>query len=251
MPSAEDARKLCVSLHDVAPATWTACQAILDWLEEFAHVPLSLLVVPRYHGIADFDADPAFCAAIERRLDRGDELVLHGYSHLDEGPPPATPWDYARRHWYTAGEGEFAALDEAGATQRLRDGLEAMASRAWPVRGFIAPAWMMNASSWRALRASPLEYTTVRGGVCRLGDGAWHSSPSLVYSVRAPWRRGLSRLWNERAYRSLRGNRLLRISLHPADAAHPGVLDHWRSLITRALGSRTPVTLGDFVSAWH
>jgi predicted deacetylase len=251
MPSVEHTPALCVSLHDVAPETWPACSALIDWLDGFAPVPLSLLVVPHYHGGARIDDDALFCAAVERRLQRGDEVVVHGYAHRDEGPAPSTPWDYVRRRWYTAGEGEFAALDEPAASKRIAAGLELFAARGWPVRGFIAPAWLLNKASWRALRASTFEYTTVRGAVWRLEDGAYHESPSLVYSVRAPWRRRVSRLWNERVYGSLVDNRLLRISLHPADAAHPEVLEHWRGLITRALRSRGPATLADFVRAWH
>lgn len=45
-------RALCVSVHDVAPSTWPACVALIDAVRAVADVPLTLLVVPRFHDNA-------------------------------------------------------------------------------------------------------------------------------------------------------------------------------------------------------
>ena len=47
----------------------------------------------------------------------GDELVLHGWSHSDDGPAPKGPREWIRRRMLTH-EGEFSALDEAAAYAR-------------------------------------------------------------------------------------------------------------------------------------
>jgi predicted deacetylase len=39
-------RRLCVSIHDVAPATWTECRTLLEAVAAVADIPLTLLVVP-------------------------------------------------------------------------------------------------------------------------------------------------------------------------------------------------------------
>src|SRR5437868_13728462 len=104
------ARALCVTVHDVAPATWPQCQYLIDALHTVAPVPLTLLVVPAYHGDRR-TPDPAFVAALDAHAARGDELALHGFFHLDDGPAPRDLRDYLARRWYTASEGEFAALD--------------------------------------------------------------------------------------------------------------------------------------------
>ena len=58
-------------------------------LDEAGAPPLSLLVVPHYHYRAPHaGAIRAFLRAMEARLARGDELVLHGCFHVDDAPRP-------------------------------------------------------------------------------------------------------------------------------------------------------------------
>jgi len=239
---------VCVSLHDVAPATWPACQQLLRAVEAVAPIPLTLLVVPNYRRRGDGDA--SFRRALSRRLDRGDELALHGYVHRDEGPPPRGPGDWLRRRWYTAGEGEFAALDRASTHERLEAGRRWFAQNDWPLAGFVAPGWLMNEPTWAWLRASGLRYATTLRALHRLDELRCLPAQSLVYSVRGAWRRGLSRAWNAHLDRHLRAEPLLRLSLHPADAAFPRVVAHWQGLIARALHDREPLTKAGFCVRW-
>ncbi|MCC5389278.1 hypothetical protein LMP54_14535, partial [Staphylococcus aureus] len=39
---------------------------------------------------------------------------------------------------------------------------------------------------------------------------------------------------------------LLRLGLHPVDAAHPDVIRHWQELLAACLETRTPVTKNGF-----
>ncbi|HEY0229715.1 MAG TPA: DUF2334 domain-containing protein, partial [Dokdonella sp.] len=124
LATAAQPRTLCIAVHDVAPATWPQCAALLALLDEFGAPPVTLLVVPDYHHRGRADADIGFRRAIEGRLARGDEIALHGYFHLDDGPPPRTPGDWLRRRQLTAGEGEFAALSDEHAGRRIAAGLD-------------------------------------------------------------------------------------------------------------------------------
>ena len=72
---------LCVSIHDVAPATWTDCLRLVEAVRAVADVPLTWLVVPHYHFRPEQSL--AMEACLNVALERGDELALHGYSHLD------------------------------------------------------------------------------------------------------------------------------------------------------------------------
>jgi uncharacterized protein len=233
---------VCVSLHDVAPATWPRCARLLAMLDECGAGPVTLLVVPDYHHGGRIDAYPAFVRAIERRLARGDEVALHGYYHEDDAPPPRGPLGWVARRVLTQGEGEFAALAEADALERLERGAALMASLRWPVRGFVPPAWLLGRGARTALSRSGLAYTTTRGGVYRLPDWRYTFSPSLVYTVRSPWRRAMSQALNAATYAAARRGRLLRLSLHPVDAAHPAVMARWRAWIERALEDHAPTT---------
>src|SRR6185369_14504453 len=72
---------LCISIHDVAPATWADCARLLEALAPLGPLPLTLLVVPDYHRQGA--AVPGWYRhAVERRLEMGDELALHGWNHL-------------------------------------------------------------------------------------------------------------------------------------------------------------------------
>ena len=247
MPSAE--RSLCVSVHDVAPATWPQCQRLLAMLDALGPIPLTLLVVPDFHRAGTVERAPEFVRVIEHRLASGDEVALHGYFHLDESPPPRTPGEWARRRILTQREGEFAALDEGQARRRLELGLAMMHRLGWPVRGFVAPAWLLSAGTHAALSQLPLLYTTSRAGLYRLPDWDFHPSPALTYSARSGWRRAMSLVMVEGQAAAARSQALLRIALHPVDARHESVVTHWRRVIEHALATRQPVTKAAYAAA--
>lgn len=236
-------RRLCVvAVHDVSPATWPQCQRLLALLDAAGPVPVTLLVVPEYHHRVRVSEDRAFLKAMEVRLARGDEIALHGYYHLDNGPPARSAIERLRRRGYTSGEGEFSALSADQARARLERGLETFRRLGWPVAGFVAPAWLVSPGTWAALRGLPFTYTSTLGGLHLLHPCRFIPARSLVYSVRAPWRRQLSRGWNRYLFTRVRDHALLRLGLHPADACHPGVLRDWRRFVERALQDRVPVT---------
>ena len=220
-----------MSLHDVAPATWPDCERLLKLTDAWA-LPVSLLVVPDYHRLGRVGIDHAFVVAFSLLL-RAHEIVLHGYSHLDEAPAPRTFIDWWRRRVLTRGEGEMAALDRTDAAQRIAAGMDILDAAALHPTGFIAPAWQLGIGAWKALRDAPLGYTATRDRLFELPELTPARAPSLVYSSRSAWRRGLSRLWNEQRRIRLRSSPLLRVALHPVDARHAAVVRHWRRLIGR------------------
>jgi len=246
--SADAARRLCVSIHDVAPATWAECRTLLDAVAAVADIPLTMLVVPAYHGAAE--TVPEFDHQLELRVARGDELALHGYTHLDDGPP-ARGWReaYARRV-YTSGEGEFAALAANEAAARLKLGMQWFARRGWTLRGFVAPAWLLGAGGWQALRQSGLLYTTTWRRFHLLGNRQSVDAPSLVYSSRNAWGRALSRQAVSWTGLMQRQAPLVRLSLHPRDV-HDGVtIRHFQRLLESLLSQRQAATKAGFAEAW-
>jgi predicted deacetylase len=239
---ASHSRALCIAVHDIAPATWPQCAALLDMLDELGAPPATLLVVPDYHRRGRADADAGFRRAIEARLARGDEVALHGYFHLDDGPPPRTPGDWLRRRHLTAGEGEFAALSDAQAGTRIADGLNMFERLGWPVRGFVAPAWLLGAGARAALRRTALHYTSTHTHLEVPAAELRVRAPVISASTRSAWRRWASRHWLSAARRTHADAPLLRVALHPADARHPEILDAWRSLLRPLLATREALT---------
>jgi predicted deacetylase len=234
-------KAMSVTVHDVAPATQARCEQLIGQIEQHGRVPMTLLVVPRYHhqcSTADFER------WIERRLRAGDELALHGFTHLDEAQP-ARGIDHLRRRWYTAGEGEFAAIDRESARQRLEAGRRWFAQRGWPVRGFVAPAWLLGAGAWSALREQPFDYTCTLTRLIKLAGagGGLGALPgrSIVFSTRSAWRRQASLLWNASLAWAQRDAQWMRFELHPGDVEHRSVNASVARLLARAFGARREV----------
>ncbi len=243
---------LCVSIHDVAPVNWNNCRRVIAALHAVAPVALSLLVVPRWHGHADAQAVDCYAELESLRL-AGHELVLHGYTHLDTGPPPDNFYQRFKRRVITRSEGEFAALDFTEAQQKIHAGLRWFGERGWKPQGFVAPAWMMSKASVQALAASGLSYTSTYGALLRLPYLQILRAPALVYSARNRIGDALVRaLISQLAAMQMRENiALIRLGLHPADAASPATMLHMQRLLDRLLRDRMAMTKSAFVQNWQ
>ena len=238
-----ESRHLCVSLHDVAPATWRSCQRVLAAIQEVAGIPVTLLVVPAYRGQCSALA-PGFESAMTGQLERGHELALHGYFHRDLGAP-STAFDWLRRRIYTAGEGEFCALSREEAAERLLLGQRWFAANRWPLAGFVPPAWLLGPEGWRALREFPaFSYVTTFGHIHMLRTGVAVRAPCLAFSTRTPWRRSLSRAWAQLGWMEAP---VARLALHPNDASFPALCDAWQRKLEALLRVRQALTKAEYV----
>ncbi len=243
---------LCISIHDVAPATWPQCRQLIAALRAVADLPLGLLLVPRWHG-RSLDGEAGFIAALQALLDEahGHEVLLHGLYHFDDAQAPTRLGERLQRRVLTRGEGEFAALGAADAMARVRAGLadlQACGLQRVQVAGFVPPAWLMTCSARTALLAEGsrlgLRYASLFTGLLDLQQGRMLRAPALVYSARWRISDALARTVVGSAARLMARAPLLRIGLHPADVQRAGNLRHAQGLIERALRDRSPLTEG-------
>ena len=243
---------LCVSMHDVAPATWKHFRRVIAAVQAVAPIPLSLLVVPHWHRLADSEATD-FYAELDELRKTGNELILHGYTHLDEGPPPLNVREFFKRRVVTRSEGEFAALDLIAARQRIAAGLEWFAQRGWATKGFVAPAWMMSPATLAALTETGLSYTSSYKGLIRLPHLQKLHAPTLVYSARYVLGDALVRaaITQLAAAQARKNAALIRLGLHPADARNPLTLAHMQRLLATLLQNRVALTKTTFVQSWR
>lgn len=240
-----DVRALCVSIHDVSPHTWEACRRLRDAIRSIAPIPLTLLVVPNYHRRGS--TDPSWYRdALEECLSQGDELALHGYSHLDELPLSRSWRSFFLRRVYTSCEGEFSAVDTTEAARRIALGLDWFAERRWPVHGFVAPAWLMSPGAWQALADAPFSYTTTFRRFHFLSGGGSIPATSMVYGARNSATRWFSRAANNALRWRLSWAPLLRYGLHPADARHPMLMRHLERLLESSMANRFAMTKSSF-----
>lgn len=235
---------LCVSIHDVAPATWSECMHLLHAIRAVADIPLSWLVVPQYHGSTlRSRACETTLGALQAQ---GHELVLHGYTHVDPCPPGGSLGSRFLRTVYTRREGEFAALGAAEARRRIELGLAWFSERGWPVCGFVAPAWLLGPQVLPLLADYPFTYTTTFTRFHLLRPASSLFAPALVYAARNGLGRVVSpRLGSMAAALSARAP-LVRLALHPRDAHHPALVRHAQHLTERLLASRPALTKAEF-----
>lgn len=244
--AARTAGALCVILHDVAPARWAGCERVLAEVQACAQragvsVPMTLLVVPQMHGESAWPAP---------HLDRlrgwagaGHELMLHGLTHRDDAAPPRRLREWLLRRHYTASEGEFAALTQPEALQRMQAGRTWARRQGLSMPGFVAPAWLLGPAGLEAATQAGFTHTCTLGQVISLPRRQALPAPSLVFSTRSAWRRASSVAWNRLLARRAQQAPLLRLELHPADADHPAVLRCWTELLGDALRERVPLRL--------
>lgn len=240
---------LCVSIHDVAPANWPACLRLLQALRAVDDVPVSLLLVPAYHG--QLERVDTYDKMLERLLGQGHELVLHGYQHRDSGPPPRHWRERFTRQVLTEGEGEFAAIDAPQARQLLGQGLAWFARRRWPVHGFVAPAWLMGPGAWQAVQEFAFDYTTTRSHFHLLRPHLARRAPSLVFASRNMLGRMVSLPWTAMLARAARQAPLVRLCLHPRDAQSPLLVRQAQALLATMLLTHQPLTKHAYALRWR
>ncbi|MFV0337120.1 MAG: DUF2334 domain-containing protein [Chthoniobacterales bacterium] len=236
-------RALVVSLHDVSELTRERSDFMLKELAQMGVKKTSLLVIPDHHRRGTSMTSGAFVDWLKRQEEAGHEIVLHGYYHLRLTTRAGGFFKEMMASHYTAGEGEFYDISKSEARKLLQLGLAGFHEAGFFPKGFIAPAWLLGKESEEALREeTTLAYTTLIDKVIDFQNAREFVSRSLVYSVRAAWRRQVSLLWNELLFRSLHENPLMRLGLHPPDWNYAWVKSHIRSIVRRALADRSAMT---------
>jgi predicted deacetylase len=233
--------RLVVSVHDVAPVT---AEQSRQWCADADSlgVPVSLLVIPGPWRGSSLAGEPGYADVLRERVARGDEVVLHGWTHR-AGPEGSWP-RRAFCHAVARGAAEFGALGEMEAAVRLAAGQQLLRELGLPVDGFTPPGWLASAATNRALRAVGFRYTTSHWGLRDLRTGRLHRGFALSHR---PGGMG-ERLGAEAMSRLARRGGLVRIALHPDDLARPGLRDVTLRAIEAVLraGGRA-VTYGDLV----
>jgi predicted deacetylase len=245
-------RSVAIVLHDVAPQTHELCQRLLSLVSNLDYTaPVTLLIVPTYHGGSAITEHAVWRRWVDVRLARGDEIALHGLRHRDESPAPTTPAAWFARRVLTDSEAEFAAIGLADARRRIESGLALLERCGWQARGFAAPAWQMNVATRSILADFPFAYTSTRNTLYELPTWRPTAIDSLGFSVRAAWRRSLSKHWNVLKARVSHADSALRVALHPADALYPEMMDTWHHLLHALLSDRVAVTKSQLVANRH
>jgi uncharacterized protein len=241
------ARGLVVSIHDVSPRTRATTEAMMADLAEAGVSRVSLLVIPDHHHKGHFLKDPGFCEWLRRSVTGGHEAVVHGYYHQRERSGSEGAWSRLVTESYTAGEGEFYDMEKGVAYERVTRALGEFHEAGLAPVGFVAPAWLLGDAASEAVKRAGFQYTTRIGTVEDLVRGEVYESQSLVYSVRAAWRRVTSLGWNSLLLRVLGDRPLVRVGLHPPDWQYAEIREHALKCLARALAGREAIPYEDWL----
>jgi predicted deacetylase len=235
-------RALVISIHDVSPLTWRQTNRILEDLRGLLDTKTSLLIIPDHHRRGRISADAEFLGWLKARVAGGHEAVLHGFFHLRGQKPGEGLAKKLVTQSYTAGEGEFFDLEREEAALLLREGQAELAAADIAPTGFIAPAWLLGSEAEVAVRQAGFGYTTRIATVVDYKNAQTHRSRSLVWSVRARWRRVCSLAWNRALFFATKSSLLLRIGIHPPDWDHRAIRRQILALTRAALADREAMT---------
>lgn len=218
-------RALVIAIHDVAPSTIDEAREWRALAVGLAPGPASLLLVPRYRGRDSWRAGPPAAWARER-AGAGDEIVLHGFSHLRRDGRDGA--ELAGRR-----PPEIAAL--------IRDGLAELRRAGLAPGGFIAPAYGHPGAAGEACREAGLPWWATRAVIA--WEGGRRRLPSLGLGASSRARRILSPAAARAATEVLARAPAVRLDLHPADLRDPRLAAAGLDLLERLLAQgRRPVT---------
>jgi len=233
--------ELVVSLHDVAAPALDVYRRFLERLREAGVDRTVLLVVPRWHGNGRLTDHAASVHSLQAWAAAGHEICLHGCAHRGR-PAGRNPLNILANRFYTDNEAEFFGLGYEDAAARLAAGLTELKESGLQPAGFVAPGWLMSRATVAALRAFPFLYTTTWFCLLDLRTGRRSRAPVVTLSSRSAWRRAVSRGWVAAWSALLRRTPLLRVAVHPADLAVPGMDALLLRTIRRAAAERTVTT---------
>lgn len=243
MISVTPTRRLLLSIHDVSPRflpqierldTHLACHAKTD--------RVALLVVPDHWGEAPIARDPAFQRWLRRRHAAGAEIILHGWSHRDDGAAYRRLADRMRAGVMTAGEGEFLALPHAEALRRMREGRDLVEQIiGGEIAGFVAPAWLYGPGAHAALAEADFAFAEDHLRVWRPATGeVLARGPVVTWASRSRARLLSSLAAAAVARLVLPLSSTIRIAVHPGDTGALSLMDSIRATVRHFCRTHTP-----------
>ncbi|HOC42712.1 MAG TPA: DUF2334 domain-containing protein [Thermoanaerobaculales bacterium] len=243
-------RWLVASIHDVAPQHLDAVARLRDLLHHLGVRRCCLAVVPHWHGEVPLSRFPGAVAGIARWVEEnGDEVLLHGYHHLDDAPAACSSLvTRVRSSLLTNGEGEFLRLSATEVRRRLEMGFNELRQVGLRPRGLVAPAWLYGPGALAGIRSSaPLLWEDALA--LHHTDGHRVRSPVLAVSSRSRARLAASAAWTEILSRVARRWPVARVAVHPADLMSDAAMAVISRALRRLLPTHTPVTLSECARA--
>ncbi len=244
-----DHHSLIVSIHDVTPPHWVQVKEILERLSTMGVRKRSLLVIPNFRGQWRVNEHPGFVEWLSDCHREGDEIVLHGYEHVEVQRAQGIR-DRIKNRLYTKGEGEFLSFNYEEARNRIQAGIELFTEVGLKSHGFVAPAWLISQPALRATKDLGFEYTNSYLKICDLPRGKSILAPTMVFGP-GNLNEDLSLRLQQLLSKLIRGRSVVRIVIHPPCVENSRRFEGILTIVREQLSRHRPVTYFEFVAGWR
>ena len=151
---------LIVEIHDATPEFKPELTEIVSKLDNLGISRRSVLVIPNYYEKNNLINDREFISWLDDLQEKGDEIVQHGYNHVSTNHNYKSRWDRFIGTKLTHGEGEFQNISYNEAQEKIQKGKDILERIGFNSKGFVAPAWLLNPESERAIKEHGFSYYT-------------------------------------------------------------------------------------------
>ena len=175
-------KHLLVSLHDVAPPFERDILDQLDELERIGQFPVSLKVVPNWHGVHPLSESPRLLTSVKAWHNAGSEIVLHGNEHRRQGAWRGSPIRRARAGLFAPDAAEFMSMDGIQAMKSVESALDELekCGLSRPT-SFSAPGWLLSDEAQNAIAESGFQYLIGMQSILDLKCGSLLWTPSAGF----------------------------------------------------------------------
>lgn len=240
---------LIVAIHDVAPSELSEVRWLLGQLDALGVSRRVLKVIPAAPGQGD---STATLALLRDEVGRGSEIVVHGWTHLADGPLRGSLPDRIRARLFAGDAAEFLSLDDDELVRRVTAGRAWLADHRLDAIGFCPPGWLATPALPAALREAGYRYEVTLRGLLDLGRGRWIVLPPIGYMGAGSGQERLVRLGAAVVSRPLRrmlGGEVHRVFLHPAGASSSPDCRRVLVEVGRLAESHAATTYGELLHA--
>ncbi|PHS25822.1 MAG: DUF2334 domain-containing protein [Robiginitomaculum sp.] len=234
-------KKILLSVHDVTPRHFERVKTIHALLQGIGvENRYAMLVVPDFWQEWPLAEHQEFVDWINNRAADGVEIILHGFTHLDDSTHNSFFKNWKART-LTAREGEFYGLSQKSATMRLQQGALVLRNTCgMEVQGFIAPAWLYSKGTCAALADLGFSFAEDHWHVWSPGrKKTLCRGPVVSYASRSEGRIYSSLFWSKLANWLLRPLPIFRMAVHPHDLDSARLVREIKRTIKRQLQHRT------------
>ena len=213
---------LVVSVHDATPRFKGELQEIVSELDRIGIKRKSILVIPNYYGEESILDNKDFIFWLHSLKSNGDELVQHGYNHVSTNHNFSSRFQKILGTKVNHGEAEFQNISYWEAKAKIGLGRKMLNQAGIYPKGFVAPAWLLNPESERAIKDSEFSYATKFRKIEFYSQEKTEKSEAIVFTSGKGFVNKLFALYNhDLVHRVFKKRRVARIALHPMDM-------HWK-----------------------